>query len=242
MAELERALVELGRELEYPPPPDLAAAVRLRLQEPPRAQRLRRRRLLVIALAVLAVAVGAVMAIPQARTAVLEWLGLRGVAVERVPTLPEVEATAPVVVGERVTLEQARRRAQREILLPQLEGLRAPDAIYVDPNRPGRPVTLVYGSIEKPRLLIVQLAGQSIAEKLLGPDTRVTRETVDGRNAIWIEGPEHVFLYRTATGDVDQDTQRLAGNTLLWERGRLTLRLEADISRDDALRIARSVR
>jgi uncharacterized protein DUF4367 len=34
---------------------------------------------------------------------------------------------------------------------------------------------------------------------------------------------------------------RLAGNTLLWERGALTLRLEADINEEEALKIARSV-
>ena len=33
---------------------------------------------------------------------------------------------------------------------------------------------------------------------------------------------------------------RLAGNTLLWERQSLTLRLEAAIDRDTALRIATS--
>jgi hypothetical protein len=33
---------------------------------------------------------------------------------------------------------------------------------------------------------------------------------------------------------------RLAGNVLLWERGTRTLRLEADISKEEALRIAES--
>ncbi|TPW12697.1 MAG: hypothetical protein FD127_2476, partial [Acidimicrobiaceae bacterium] len=34
------------------------------------------------------------------------------------------------------------------------------------------------------------------------------------------------------------DTLRLATNTLLWERDGIVLRIEADISRDEAARIA----
>ena len=43
-----------------------------------------------LAFAVLAVAVGAAMAVPQARTAILEFFRLRGATVERVETLPRV--------------------------------------------------------------------------------------------------------------------------------------------------------
>jgi hypothetical protein len=34
----------------------------------------------------------------------------------------------------------------------------------------------------------------------------------------------------------------LAGNTLLWNRGDLLLRLEGDVGRDEALGLARSLR
>jgi hypothetical protein len=44
-------------------------------------------------------------------------------------------------------------------------------------------------------------------------------------------------------GDVEFEDQRLAGNTLLVERADgLLLRVEGDITRDDAVRIARSLR
>jgi hypothetical protein len=65
---------------------------------------------------------------------------------------------------------------------------------------------------------------------------------VDGEPGLWIEGPRHEFLYRTRELDAARDTQRLAGNTLLWKRGPLTLRIEGDLSRSEALRIAESMR
>lgn len=37
------------------------------------------------------------------------------------------------------------------------------------------------------------------------------------------------------------DTLRLASNTLLWERGDITYRIEAEISLETALRIAASI-
>ena len=41
--------------------------------------------------------------------------------------------------------------------------------------------------------------------------------------------------------DVLEDTLRLATNTLLWQRGGHVYRLEADISLETAVRIAKSV-
>ena len=71
MADLELRLRDLGESIAYPPTPDLARAVRLRLAER-RLPWWRRRPALAIALAVLAVSVAAVLAVPPARTAV-EW-------------------------------------------------------------------------------------------------------------------------------------------------------------------------
>ena len=71
MTELERALVRLGDELAFPAAPDVSARVLARVAEPPPR---RRRRALVLVLAVLAVAIGAAFAVPQARTAILELL------------------------------------------------------------------------------------------------------------------------------------------------------------------------
>src|SRR5437867_1441669 len=58
----------------------------------------------------------------------------------------------------------------------------------------------------------------------------------------WLAGEPHQFFYRDPSGNFQADTLRLAGNTLLWEEGGITHRLEAQVSKDEALRIASSVR
>ena len=79
MNELEQRLHALGQELEYPPEPDVAPAVLAQLDRRPFPWRA-----VAIAVAVLAVALGAAFAVPQARTTILRWFHLRGVTVERV--------------------------------------------------------------------------------------------------------------------------------------------------------------
>ena len=237
MNELELALRELGREVAWPATPDLTGAVRRRV-ESLSGRRVRPRRL-ALALAVLAVAVGAVFAVPPARTAILDWFGFGGVEIRRVAELPEVPADGQVVLGERVTLAEARRRSGHAVVVPAESG--APDAVYVDSTLPGAPVALVYGPVERPRLLVLQFRAAPLIEKALRTDTRVEQVTVDGEPGLWIEGPEHEFFYRTLDREPMRDTQRLAGNTLLWTRGPLTLRIEGDLSREEAIRIAESM-
>ena len=65
---------------------------------------------------------------------------------------------------------------------------------------------------------------------------------VDGEPGYWLGGAAHVLFYLHPTGDIRDAPMRLAGPTLVWERGDLTLRLEADVSKSRALAIARSVR
>jgi hypothetical protein len=58
---------------------------------------------------------------------------------------------------------------------------------------------------------------------------------------VWFDGAEHVLLYQDG-GEPVEETMRLVERALVWQRGPLTLRLEGDISKEDALEIARSVR
>ena len=66
--------------------------------------------------------------------------------------------------------------------------------------------------------------------------------SVNGGPGYWIEGEPHLFFYRDRSGNVRDETIRLAGNVLLWEQGELTLRLEGDLRLPQALRIAKSFR
>jgi hypothetical protein len=204
----------------------------------------------VIAFAILVVAVGAAFAVPQARTAILEFLGLEGATVERVVLLPEAAPEGDLDLGQRVGLEEARGQASFPILVPELLG--PPDAVYVNETTPGGRVTLVYLHNTKipttteagVGLLVTEFRGDLdpvLIGKLVGPGTSAEQLAVGGEPGLWIHGEPHVFLYRDADGEVREETRRLAGNALVWNRGDLLLRLEGDVSREQALEIARSL-
>ena len=246
MPELERELRELGAELRYPETPDLATSVRRRLAEPRRRRRpWLRRRTLTIALAVLAVALAAVLAVPPARTALLELFGLEGASIRRVDELPAVRPFSDLDLGTRVSLAQARRRVRFPVPVPTRAGYDEPDAVYVRDFPPGGLVSLLYGSEEEVRLLLTAFRGSSAPElvkKVLGAETRIEQVVVGGELGYWIEGAPHAVVFRDARGRLVEDRYRLARNVLLWERRGLLLRLEGEIERDEALRIAESLR
>jgi hypothetical protein len=211
VTELERALIALGRELELPSAPDLAAAVRSRLR--------RRRRWLVPALAaVLALAVA--LAVPPARSAILRFFHLRGAEVALVDRLPAVPR-APVSLGTPTTLAELPFR-------PLLPDGRKPRAVYLADGG----VWLRYRGL----LLFEFPSGSaSFLKKVAAGDGKVEYVDVGGEPGIWIGAGTHVVY-------LPGGSARLAGRTLLWQRGPLTLRLEADLSKARAIALALSVR
>jgi hypothetical protein len=249
MPELEHALVDLGRRIEFPPTPDLATRVRQRLAEgraPGRGmpRSYGRRRTLALAFALLAVAIGAVMAVPQTRAAILEFFHLRGVSIERVgelQTVPIQRDFNKLFVGQQVSLDEARKRADFEVVVP--EALGEPDGIYFQDTPPGGMVSFVYGTLEHPRALITEFRAtvKDVIFKKAAANTQIEAVRIDGQPGYWLSGEPHDFAYSDENGEFRQELVRLAGNTLLWERGLVTLRLEADVSKAVALRIARSV-
>jgi hypothetical protein len=244
MPELELALADLGRHVEFPPTPDLAPRVRQRLAERPEPRPgLARRRGLALAFALLAVAVAAVLAVPQTRAAILEFFHLRGVTIERVgelPTVPIQRDFNKLFLGEKVSLDEARDRADFEIVVP--EALGDPDGVYFQETPPGGMVSLVYGTPEHPRALFTQFRGsvEEVIFKKTAAGTQIDSVRVRGEPGYFLSGNPHEFSYFDRRGEYRQEIVRLAGNTLLWERGPLTLRLEADINKEEALKIARS--
>jgi hypothetical protein len=256
MSELERRLIELGRDLDYPPTPDLAGTVaaRLRAAEPQTAKVVRPRLLrpaLVLALLALLLLAGTVVAaVPSVRDAVLEFFGLQGATVERVTTLPTRPPERPLDLGRRTTLTYARDEIAFEPLVPR--DLGEPDSVYVREPPSGGELSLAY----RPRpglpragptrlgLLVSEFRGDihpDFVGKLAGPGTRIERLSIDGRPAIWIEGARHFFFYRGPKGNIVEDELRLAQNVLLLERGRVLVRLEGAFGRAKAAAIARSL-
>jgi len=241
MPELERALRAVGQSLDYPTAPDLSRAVRSRLEDGRPALPFLRRRALVVALAVLVVAIGAVMVVPQARSTVLDWLGIGNVTIRYVDDLPPVEkATGDLGLGEQVSLEKARSEAGFPVLLPTVDGLGDPPSIYYRPE--ARQVAFLYGSEEDPKLLITQAGASGAVEKLANIGETNTELVVlgSGSAGVWLSGEKHGLFY---PGTGQEEPFRLVGNALIFETSSdVTIRIEAEISKEEAIRIARSMR
>jgi hypothetical protein len=225
MPELERELRALGAQLDLPAEPDLVPALRARLS----VHRRRRRwlRPLAVALAALVLALGIALAVPPARSSILRWLGLESVTVIRVDTLPPV-GRGPLVFGRRLPLPTAERQAGFRPLLPDLG---RPDAVYLS-DAEGY-LIMLYG---KPatRLRLAETATSPGLITKLAHFEGVEAVDVGGARGIWFEGP-HVVVELAGQ-------PRLSTTALLWERGGLLLRLEGKLTKQQALRIARSVR
>ena len=227
MPDIERDLRALGAVLDLPAERDLAPAVLARLRERRPHRHVPWRRLAGVAALVLVVGLAATMAVPDARTAVLRFLGLKGVTVIRVEELPPA-STTPHVFGEPVTLAGARRIVGFRPLLP--EDLGTPDDVRINRFMPYF-VVLLYGR-PSVRLRLTE-TNLGLIEKYVEFDQRAERVDVDGKPGIWVEG-EHVVSELFGM-------PRLSGNVLLWEQNGLTLRLEGRLTKEQALEVARGV-
>lgn len=166
--------------------------------------------------------------------------------------IPSATPDLSLGFGEPVTLEQARARVDFPVLVPSVSTFRSPDAVYLDTAPPGGMVSLVWRASSglaalhntNVGLVINEFQGsldQNLFVKMANP-SQIHVVTVNGATGYWIAGGPHYVIYRDANGKVQFQEDRLAGNTLLWEQGGLTFRLESQLSEADALNIAASLR
>lgn len=264
--ELESTLREVAGSLAYPAERDLVPAVRRRIA----AQRgpsfwsgLWSPRLAAVpALATIVLLILATLMLQPVGARALE--GIRGLVIFRTaatPTpTPRPSATAtfptPTPTGAGVSdsrrvasVEEASREVGFTVLVPAALG--TPDEVRVSVTAQVAQAFLVYA----PRagipasaqtgigVLVTEVKGSfdfGLLGKLAGPQTKVEQLTVKGSGAVWIEGL-HQFFYRAANGTFINDTTRLSGNVLVWNKGDLLVRVEADLPRDDVVRIAASM-
>jgi hypothetical protein len=160
------------------------------------------------------------------------------------PSLPGLGAN--LGLGRLSTIEMARRTVGFRVLVPRSLG--SPDAVYIRSDL-GPVVTLVYA----PRtglppsgqtgvgLLITEFRGATnpmVMQKFVTPQTTITPVTVAGGPGFWLGGASHQLGYLLPAGSFAPDTLRLAGPTLVFERGGLTVRIEGNLTETAALAIA----
>ncbi len=260
--QLERALADVGAHLAYPDL-DVAAVVVRRLTAQPVAQRIARQparpgileRLLPRRPLRRAVALAVALLVLVATAAVAGRLGLPGLRIIFQPhaTLPSPPPVGThLFLGHRTTLAEARDQVSFRVVVPHGEGL-GPAEVYVSVVPSGGRVSLVYrarpglpaGRFTGAGVLITEFRGSIdplFVKKLVATGTNVEFVEVRAEPAYWFSGAPHELTYVDEHGRPFPDSQRLAGNTLVWVDGDLTLRLECRCSEGRALRIASSVR
>jgi hypothetical protein len=226
----------------------------------PRLPRRGWRRIAVAALALLVLAAGIVVATPGAREAVARRLGILGIEIHQGGPAPTVTAptgttagrgaTGTLGLGRRVSLEQARAAVSFRLLVPSQPGFERPDEVYLSDEVPGGRVDLVYlprpglpaSPFTNAGLLITEFQATPLVGKFVKEGTRIEEVVVSGEQGYWLGDEPHEFAYQDRNGVLRQETARLAGSTLIWTQGPVTLRLEGQISKQQALRIAGSMR
>jgi hypothetical protein len=232
-----------------PDPPDLRPRVLVALREA--AARRRRRRVAVLALAVFLLAPATALAVsPDLRDRVLETFGLRGVTVDRVTHIPTVSPAArSLQLGDRISLTQARKALQVRFHSPKALG--APDAIFQEQLQAGVDVTLLYeprtvaGRLGVRRRVLVSILRGTLDKQLLGKTigfaTKSRQFSLDGGQAILLTGKPHILVIFRRGNTIETTDTRMAGNTLLWQRRALLVRVEGNLPEARLIAIARSI-
>ena len=245
---LERDLRILAQD--FPETPELASGV-LAAVGAASARRRRRRLVAVLAFALLLLVPATALAVsPDLRDRVLDAFGLRNVRIERVTHLPSVEADArELELGTRVSLQRAQAALGARIGPPAALG--APDGIFEDPLQGGVDVTFLYQPPTvaerlgpRQRVLVSAVRGTLDAQvlgKTLAQATRVQRLRIDGGQAVLVTGEPHIVVLFRRANALDTTYTRLAGTTLLWQRGDLLVRVEGDLPAARLIGIARSL-
>jgi hypothetical protein len=210
MTELERVLVALGDDLDFPQSRDVWPQI---------ADRLQRRRWIrpaAFALAAGVVALGIAFAVPPARSAILKFFHIGSVTVERVDTLPPAQ-TRPFATG----LGPA--RTQPTLKLP---GSLTATKYY---KGPGMAAALL--RYRGKQVLYARLTGDQMgfAKKFIGPSTHLDEVRL-GEFGLFLSGAPHVLMWDS--GNVQT---RLAGNVLVWLSNGVTYRLEGPLTKGEML-------
>lgn len=164
------------------------------------------------------------------------------------PTVPPLRAQ----IGTPTMLTAVQAQSPFPIRVPSTPELAAPDEVYTDPITGGR-VSLLYAA--RPGLpaipgtdvglLVQEFRGgisSGIFQKGVPATSRVESVAVDGVQGYWIEGGLRALAYTDASGNGRYEETRYAGNTLIWEKDGIIYRLEANLPKDAAVRIAASLR
>ncbi|MBI3169462.1 MAG: DUF4367 domain-containing protein [Chloroflexi bacterium] len=260
MNEFEKQIANIAKGMGYPPTPDIAGFVSTRLR-PARSPRLISRpfdsaqgKLLAWSLTIVLILLFSLLLIPPARAAILEFIQIGIVRIfpqTSEPTaeaMPQIPVTATPgsslpffeTIAGKTTLEAAQERVNYAILLPTYPSdLGEPDYVYIQ-NAEGDMTILVWLDPQDPENVLLSLhfiPKGSWAITKTSP-TVIEETSVNGQRAVWAVGP---YPLQFSNGDLEF-TRLIDGNVLIWEGDDITYRLETDLSIEEAIKIAESLK
>jgi hypothetical protein len=243
---LDERLRDLAATIAFPATPPLAELVAADLRQPRRrfafGRPISRGVALALAATILLVGIAAAFGI-----------GLGGLRLTFGPAFsPPPSMVVSPGLGEETTLAAARGQVAFSLRVPAIDALRAPDRVYLAEPPSGGAVTLLYGEragfpadpATGIGLIVTQFRadiGPEVFEKYIASGVRVTATHVNAVDAWWVAGGQHFFFYRDANGQLVDTTLRLASDTLIWEEGGVTHRVEGAPTLGDAIRVAESL-
>ena len=239
MPDLEAQLTALGQAIDWPATPRFG----VRLPLPAQRGGLGRGRWALAAAAALLI-VATLLAYTPTREAIAGWLNLHTtfIRTEHPPTPTPRPSVDRLGLGTSTTLAAAQGQVGWKITLPASLG--APDQVYLNlpPRGPsGGEVTLVYS---KGTVLVTEARGavnEQFFVKILGPGVKIEPVSFGGRSGYWISGQPHGIVFVDANGNPRFETLRLAGNTLIFDDGGTVVRIEGDMTKQQAIDIGRSL-
>lgn len=187
-----------------------------------------------IALAAIgAIVVILLIAVPQVRQAVADFLGAAGIRIFVVDE-PVQDVGGRLELGDPATLAELAAEAPFTIRVPAPTSVGDPDGVFSDDRGmvhmvwrgdPGLPAAGDTGI----GVLFSQWAEPGVGfegAKSAGPETEVEALLVEGTRGLWIEGAAHTLTLVDNTGREKLETTRLAANVLIWSVEGVNYRLE----------------
>ncbi|MBI4305278.1 MAG: hypothetical protein HY678_03065 [Chloroflexi bacterium] len=173
-----------------------------------------------------------------------------------IPPTPTPVPTPDRTMTGASTLVQAREQVPFPILVAAYpEDIGAPDEVYVQELGSPRDIQVILryyigaGTSFVPPddsnhlFTLYQFKATGMFSKMVFSGTRLKEVEVDGARGFWLEGSSHLIEYRTSDGrEVIDSRRQVTGNTLAWEVGDITYRLETTLPLDEARKIADSLR
>lgn len=264
--QLEQMLTDLGRAIEYPRTPDIAGAIRARLEteaapqaEPDNVRFLTPWRAVAVAAAVLLLFLGAALiGLPNFRHAVADRLGVRGITItfeDKTPTPTSSPVGSSLLFGNRVTLEEAKAAVPFTLKVPNLPGVGEPDEVYLRTLPDGQPMVsfLYYPSDVLPETaetgagaLLMQFETKSnsaLMAKGISVGGDVIEVGVNDDVGYFVTGPSNLILVQdpSQSNCCGNSYSRPSGNVLLWDNGSVTYRLETRLDAPHSVAIAESL-